>query len=58
MIYLISKEHISLDHIKPHNTLHSTTENVLSSAISPNYYEGELENNIINNSLYNENEIK
>lgn len=55
---MIKKEQLSLDHIKPHNTLHSTTENVLSSNMPPDMFDGELENNVMNSYLTDENVIK
>lgn len=47
-----------MDNIKPRNTLHNATEDVLSNNINPTFYDGELENAVVNSCLENGNEIK
>lgn len=57
-IILLNKNSFSLDNIKPRNTLHNATEDVLSNNIDPSFYDGELQNAVANANLENENVIK
>lgn len=55
---MLSKNSFSMDNIKPRNTLHNATEDVLSSNIDPTLYDGELENAVVNSCLEDANAIK
>lgn len=55
---MLNKNNISLDHIKPHNILHSATEDLISNHIDPTFYDGQLQNAIVNSSLDDINRIK